>query len=60
MGYAVRMTLPLVMVPTDDPWAFPTASRFALADGSVIRVYSFTRQTEAARAARLSRLAAPD
>ncbi|HZF10529.1 MAG TPA: winged helix DNA-binding domain-containing protein [Thermoanaerobaculia bacterium] len=32
MGYAVRMTLPLVMVPTDDPWGFPTVSRFALAE----------------------------
>jgi len=32
MGYTVRMSLPLVMVPTDDPWAFPTASRFALAE----------------------------
>src|SRR5262249_26523058 len=31
MGYAVRMTLPLVMEPTDDPWGFPTVSRFALA-----------------------------
>jgi hypothetical protein len=32
LGYAVRMQLPLLMVPTDDPWAFPSDSCFALAD----------------------------
>jgi hypothetical protein len=32
MGYAIRMHLPLVQVPTDDPWGFPAASDFALAD----------------------------
>jgi hypothetical protein len=33
MGYAVRMQLPLVQVPTPDaPWAFPQAACFAPAD----------------------------
>ncbi|GGL15989.1 hypothetical protein GCM10014719_17640 [Planomonospora parontospora subsp. antibiotica] len=30
LGYAVRMSLPLVMVPTEDRWAFPPAAKFAL------------------------------
>jgi hypothetical protein len=32
LGFAVRMQLPLVMVPTGDPWAFPSVARFTLAD----------------------------
>jgi len=32
MAYAIRMHLPLVQVPTDDPWGFPSAADFALAD----------------------------
>jgi hypothetical protein len=32
LGYAVRMQLPLVMVPTDDPWAFRSVADFTLAD----------------------------
>lgn len=32
MAYAIRMHLPLVQVPTDNPWGFPAASDFALAD----------------------------
>jgi hypothetical protein len=32
LGYAVRMCVPLVMVPTQDRWAFPRTSEFALAD----------------------------
>lgn len=32
LGYAVRTQLPLVMVPTDDPWAFPSAADFTLAE----------------------------
>jgi hypothetical protein len=33
MGYAVRMTMPLVQVPTtDDAWGFPGHAAFALAD----------------------------
>jgi Winged helix DNA-binding domain len=33
LGRAVRLGLPLVMVPTDDRWGFSRDSRFALADG---------------------------
>jgi hypothetical protein len=32
MGYAVRLQLPLVQVPTGDPWSFPATSDFALAE----------------------------
>lgn len=32
LGYAVRMNLPLVMVPTPDRWAFPSVAQFALAE----------------------------
>lgn len=32
MAYAIRMHLPLVQVPADDPWGFPAAADFALAD----------------------------
>ena len=31
LGYTVRTHLPLVMVPTDDRWAFPANSQFTLA-----------------------------
>jgi hypothetical protein len=31
MGFCVRMNLPLVQVPTDDRWAFPSDSTFAVA-----------------------------
>jgi hypothetical protein len=31
LGFAVRMHLPLVIVPTDDPWSFRSPSRFTLA-----------------------------
>ena len=31
LGYAVRMHLPLVQVPTEDPWAFPSSAAFASA-----------------------------
>lgn len=38
MGYAVRMALPLVMVPEgDSAWSFPAQSRFALADDWIRR-----------------------
>ncbi|MEU7857126.1 winged helix DNA-binding domain-containing protein [Nonomuraea sp. NPDC049141] len=30
LGYAVRMLVPLIMVPTEDPWSFPRESAFAL------------------------------
>ncbi|TDB76812.1 winged helix DNA-binding domain-containing protein [Actinomadura sp. KC216] len=32
LGYAVRLCVPLVMVPTQDRWGFPRASRFTPAD----------------------------
>jgi hypothetical protein len=32
MAYAIRNHVPLVQVPSDDPWAFPAAADFALAD----------------------------
>jgi Winged helix DNA-binding domain len=32
LGYAVRMQLPLLMVPGDDRWSFPSDARFALAE----------------------------
>ncbi len=32
MAYAVRMGIPLVMVPTDNRWAFPVNAGFTLAD----------------------------
>ncbi|WP_199487849.1 winged helix DNA-binding domain-containing protein [Actinomadura spongiicola] len=32
LGYAVRLCVPLVMVPTEDRWGFPRNSQFTLAD----------------------------
>jgi hypothetical protein len=32
MGFAVRLHVPLVQVPTDDPWSFPATAAFALAE----------------------------
>lgn len=32
LGFAVRMHVPLVMLPTDDRWGFPSVARFTLAD----------------------------
>ncbi len=32
LGFTVRMLLPLVMVPTDDLWAFPSVARFTPAE----------------------------
>jgi Winged helix DNA-binding domain len=32
LGYAVRMLLPLVMVPTEDRWGFPRVAEFTLAE----------------------------
>ena len=32
LGYAARMQLPLVMVPTEDRWSFPSDACFALAE----------------------------
>lgn len=32
LGYAVRTNLPLIMVPTDDRWAYPSVADFTLAE----------------------------
>jgi len=32
LGHVARMMLPLVMVPTEDPWPFPAAAEFQLAE----------------------------
>ena len=32
LAYACRLRVPLVQVPTDDPWAFPAAAGFQVAD----------------------------
>lgn len=32
MGFAVRMRLPLVQVPDESPWSFPSIPRFAVAE----------------------------
>jgi hypothetical protein len=32
LGFTVRMSLPLVMMPTEDRWGFPADSRFGLAE----------------------------
>jgi hypothetical protein len=39
LGYAVRMHLPLVQVPTDDAWAFPASAAFASAAGWLARPF---------------------
>src|SRR5215213_1933527 len=33
LGFTVRMSLPLVMIPSEDRWGFPADSRFGLAEG---------------------------
>lgn len=38
LGYAVRMHLPLVQVPTDDAWAYPASAAFAAAESWLARV----------------------
>jgi hypothetical protein len=32
LGFTVRMSVPLVMIPTEDRWGFPADSRFGLAE----------------------------
>ena len=32
LGHLARMMLPLIMVPTDDPWPFPSVAKFQLAE----------------------------
>jgi hypothetical protein len=46
LGFTVRMQLPLVMVPTDDAWAFPSVARFTLADGWLGRTFEGQRTVE--------------
>ena len=50
-GYAVRMRVPLVQVPTDAPWGWPAAAAFALADSWIGRAV----QTESGDARALVR-----
>jgi hypothetical protein len=40
LGYATRMSLPLVMVPTSDRWAFPAQADFTLAETWLARELS--------------------
>ena len=56
LGYATRMNLPLVMVPTDAPWAFPAQADFTLADVWLGRELADGRGSHAARAAPPRRL----
>jgi hypothetical protein len=41
------MLLPLVMVPTDDPWSFRSVSRFTLADGWLGKAFEVTGSSRA-------------
>ena len=36
LGYAVRLTLPLRMVPSDDPWGFPRSAAFDVVEAPVV------------------------
>jgi len=40
LGYAVRMHLPLIQVPTDDPWGFPASAAFAAAGAWLSRPFA--------------------
>ena len=40
MAYAIRMHVPIVQVPTDAMWGFPSSADFALADGWIGRKIS--------------------
>ena len=42
LAYAIRVTLPLVQVPTDDRWGFPASADFAIADTWLKRKISYT------------------
>ncbi len=55
MGYAVRMKLPLLMVPTEDTFGWPADSRFALAEERIGKLGS---EREGRRAFVLDYLAA--
>jgi hypothetical protein len=58
LGYATRLRLPLVMVPTDDRWGFPSVSDFALADDWLGRLSAVDDDDAAAEALALRYLAA--
>jgi hypothetical protein len=47
LGYAVRMCLPLVMVPTGDRWGFPPVAEFTLAEAWLHRPLSTDEDREA-------------
>jgi hypothetical protein len=49
LGYAVRMSLPLVQVPSDDPWSFPSAPTFADADAWLSRLSAASGSASPAR-----------
>ena len=55
LGYAVRMHLPLVQVPTDDAWAFPASAAFASAAGWLGRAFAAPSTLDAARRALVER-----
>jgi hypothetical protein len=47
LGFTVRMSLPLVMIPTEERWAFPADSRFGLAEQWLGTAVSNEANTEA-------------
>jgi hypothetical protein len=47
LGFMVRMSLPLVMIPTEERWAFPADSRFGLAEQWLGTAVSNEANTEA-------------
>jgi hypothetical protein len=47
LGFTVRMSLPLVMIPTEDRWGFPADSRFGLAESWLGRPISHETNLEA-------------
>jgi hypothetical protein len=47
LGFMVRMNLPLVMIPTEERWAFPADSRFGLAEHWLGTAVSNEANTEA-------------
>jgi hypothetical protein len=47
LGFMVRMSLPLVMIPTEERWAFPADSRFGLAEHWLGTAVSNEANTEA-------------
>jgi hypothetical protein len=47
LGFTVRMSFPLVMIPTGDRWGFPSDSRFGLAENWLGRPVSHEADLEA-------------